>query len=68
MLSFGPFVPLAVQRPSPCGRRPIVQNKANSRGSFKFEVEFCKMGIGPIFFQEISFFDFLEESAQVIVW
>jgi hypothetical protein len=29
------------------------------------ELDFCKMHIGPIFFKEISFFDFLEESAQV---
>jgi len=26
------------------------------------ELDFCKMDIGPIFFKEISFFDFLEES------
>jgi hypothetical protein len=26
------------------------------------------MEIRPIFFQEISFFDFLEESAQVLLW
>jgi len=25
------------------------------------------MDIGPIFFKEISFFDFLEESAQVFI-
>jgi hypothetical protein len=25
-------------------------------------LDFCKMDIGPIFFKEISFFDFLEES------
>jgi len=25
-------------------------------------VDFCKMDIGPIFFKEILFFDFLEES------
>jgi hypothetical protein len=30
-------------------------------------VEFCKMEIRPIFFQEISFFDFLEESAQAFI-
>jgi hypothetical protein len=26
------------------------------------------MEIRPIFFQEIPFFDFLEESAQVLLW
>jgi len=26
------------------------------------ELDFCKMVMGPIFFKEISFFDFLEES------
>jgi len=26
------------------------------------EQDFCKMDIGPIFFKEISLFDFLEES------
>ena len=31
-------------------------------------LEFCKMEIRPIFFQEISFFDFLEEWAQVLLW
>jgi len=28
----------------------------------KKELDFCKMAIGPIFFKEILFFDFLEES------
>jgi hypothetical protein len=27
-----------------------------------FKLDFCKMAIGPIFFKEISFSDFLEES------
>jgi hypothetical protein len=27
-----------------------------------FLLDFCRMDIGPIFFKEISFFDFLEES------
>jgi len=26
------------------------------------------MDIGPIFFQEISFFDFLEESTPILIW
>ena len=30
-------------------------------------VDFCKMDIGPIFFKEISFFDFLEESTHILI-
>jgi len=26
------------------------------------------MDIGPIFFQEILFFDFLEESTPILIW
>jgi len=26
------------------------------------------MDIGPIFFQEILFFDLLEESTQILIW
>lgn len=26
------------------------------------------MDIGPIFFKEILFFDFLEESTQILIW
>jgi len=33
-----------------------------------WKLDFCKMDIGPIFFQEISFFDFLEESTQILIW
>jgi len=32
------------------------------------ELDFCKMDIGSIFFKEILFFDFLEESTQIFIW
>jgi len=32
------------------------------------QLDFCKMDIGPIFFKEILFFDFLEESTQILIW
>jgi hypothetical protein len=31
-------------------------------------LDFCKMDVGPIFFKEISFFDFLEESTPILIW
>jgi hypothetical protein len=31
-------------------------------------LDFCKMDVGPIFFKEILFFDFLEESTQIFIW
>jgi len=31
-------------------------------------LDFCKVDIGPIFFKEISFFDFLEESTPIPIW
>jgi hypothetical protein len=31
-------------------------------------VEFCKREIRPVFFQEILFFDFLGESAPVVIY
>jgi hypothetical protein len=36
-------------------------------GFFLLKLDFCKMDIGPIFFKEILFFDFLEELAQVVL-
>jgi hypothetical protein len=33
-----------------------------------YQLEFCRMKIRPIFFQEISFLDFLEELTQVLLW
>jgi len=34
----------------------------------KSELDFCRMDIGPIFFKETLFFDFLEESTQILIW
>jgi len=34
----------------------------------KVSRDFCKMDIGPIFFKEILFLDFLEEWTPVPVW
>jgi hypothetical protein len=31
-------------------------------------LDFCKMDVGPIFFKEILFSDFLEESTQILIW
>jgi len=32
------------------------------RPEYELDLDFCRMAIGPIFFKEILFFDFLEES------
>ena len=48
--------------PYPSSVRILLVFVAEDQGSVIFHLDFCKMAIGPIFFKEILFFDFLEES------
>jgi len=57
---FGEFTRVSSPEDWPAQRRAEVCAPRETAG--KKKLDFCKMDLGPIFFKEILFFDFLEES------